>query len=146
MAGSFRFRCLRCHRCCRHQPGYVFLRESDVDDLAHFFKCRKEDFLRRYARLVHGSDGPRYSLQEKYNFDCVFWHNGCQVYPARPLQCQVYPFWPRIVASSASWNSEAKSCPGIGQGQSYSATTVAEMVARLESSPYYRPENAAAKE
>ena len=61
------------------------------------------------------------SLKEKDNYDCIFLtKNGCSIYEGRPSQCRTYPFWESIVESRANWESEGKSCPGIGKGRKIS--------------------------
>ncbi len=32
-------------------------------------------------------------LKLKENGDCVFWDDGCTIYPERPRQCRTFPFW-----------------------------------------------------
>ena len=61
------------------------------------------------------------SLKEKDNYDCIFLtKNGCSIYEGRPSQCRTYPFWESIVESRVNWESEGKSCPGIGKGRKIS--------------------------
>lgn len=129
---GLRFECLRCHACCRHEPGFVYLSDTDIQRLARHLGLDEAAFLSSYARCVPGPDGSWvYSLKEKTNFDCIFWKDGCTVYEARPLQCQAYPFWPRIVATPESWRNEARYCPGIDQGQEHPIHEVAEWVRRM---------------
>ena len=40
---------------------------------------------------------------------CIFLgedNKACTVYPARPIQCSTYPFFPRFLRTPESWNSE----------------------------------------
>ena len=61
------------------------------------------------------------AVKEKDNYDCIFLtKNGCSIYEGRPSQCRTYPFWESIVESRANWESEGKSCPGIGKGRKIS--------------------------
>ena len=76
----------------------------------------REQVIERYVRRV----GRRQSLVEKPNLDCVFWDNGCTIYPVRPTQCRTYPFWPENVESKEEWEAEDERCPGIGKGRRYS--------------------------
>jgi len=128
---GLRFECTLCHACCRHDPGYVFLSEADIQRLSQHLSLSPEQFLSEFCRCVDLDSGPVYSLKEKQNFDCIFWDLGCTVYPARPLQCQTYPFWGRIVASKHSWNQEARFCPGIDRGSFHSAEIIEQKVKSL---------------
>lgn len=113
---GLRFECTSCGHCCRHEPGYVFLSDNDLKHLAGFFTISVEKFSQEYCRTVDVVLAKRLSLTETQDNDCIFWNQGCTVYPARPLQCRSYPFWPAILSDSASWEREAEQCPGIGSG------------------------------
>ena len=61
------------------------------------------EFSAKFVRRV----GQRYSLIERPGGDCIFWDKsaGCTVYPARPVQCQTWPFWPENVEIEAKIGS-----------------------------------------
>lgn len=105
------FKCTGCGKCCTGTPGYVWINEEEMADMAAFLKISVGDFKKRYVRKV----GSRYSLTElKRNYDCVFLKDGkCQVYMARPIQCRTYPFWPQNLQSPDAWEETAKACEGI---------------------------------
>lgn len=128
---GLRFECTRCHACCRHDPGYVFLSSEDIARLSNHLAISEKDFLETYCRCVDLGSGPVYSLKEKPNFDCIFWDNGCAIYPARPLQCQTYPFWGKVVATELSWKREAQFCPGIGKGPLVPKEKIEEYLQRM---------------
>ncbi len=112
------FECQRCSSCCRHDPGYVFLSEKDINRLTCFLKLKKEDFINKYCKTVSVGTFKRISIIEKSNNDCWFWDdNGCKVYEARPLQCRSYPFWFSCLADLNTWNGEEEHCPGINKGK-----------------------------
>ena len=114
------FECQQCSHCCRHEPGYVYLSERDLNKLLAFFKTDKESFIEKYCRYVPYYDGSEViCLKEKPGYDCIFWDNGCKAYEARPLQCSTYPFWSFILKSKKDWDSEAASCPGINKGKKH---------------------------
>jgi len=118
---GLRFGCVRCSRCCRHTPGYVFLSEQDIEKLCAFLDIHRDEFYRSYCRQVPLGIVNRVSLTEKPNLDCVFWENdGCTVYAARPLQCRSFPFWSSSLSSKVRWKEVARECPGIGAGQVHS--------------------------
>jgi Fe-S-cluster containining protein len=72
------------------------------------------DFIATHTRRVDG----RLSLREEPDGRCVLFESGlgCRAYEARPRQCRTWPFWARIVATSAAWEREAADCPGMGTG------------------------------
>ncbi len=120
---GLQFSCTRCSACCRHTPGYVFLSQKDLDDLAAFLKTSRVDLKSAYCRQVSFGQVRRLSLIEKKNLDCIFWEaengshgGGCSVYPARPLQCRSFPFWASSMTSREEWDRCGRTCPGIGRG------------------------------
>ena len=135
-ADGLRFDCTRCQRCCRLQPGYVFLSQSDLDQLAAFLELPVEEVRVRYCREVEVGGVSRLSLQEHANYDCVFWgEGGCSVYAARPLQCRSFPFWPSQLADAESWRMAAQDCPGVTLGPLHSAVEIDYWLARREAEP-----------
>jgi uncharacterized protein len=115
---GLRFGCTRCSACCRHTPGYVFLSEADVRALMAHLGVSRKDFLLDCCRQVDFGIARRLSLREKPNVDCIFWgEGGCTVYPARPLQCRSFPFWPAHLGSRKDWDDCAARCPGVGKGE-----------------------------
>ena len=83
----------------------------------------RDEFRRLYTRHLRGG---AVSLVEKRNNDCVFWDRsaGCKVYAARPRQCRTWPFWRAVVHTPETWKDEARSCPGMNQGQSHDAASI----------------------
>lgn len=112
-AGGLRFACRRCGRCCSGEPGYVFLRLGEAEGIAAALGLGLEAFFLRHTRRVPGG----ISLRERPDGRCAYLREGCAIYAARPRQCRAYPFWPRILASRAAWEREARECPGIGEGE-----------------------------
>ena len=111
---GLRFGCTQCGKCCTGAPGYVWLDAADLDTLAAFHGEPSDQFEKTYTRLV----GPRRSLREKANGDCIFYDRaaGCTVYSARPRQCRTWPFWESNVRSPEDWEETCQACPGSGQG------------------------------
>lgn len=115
---GLKFSCKQCSHCCRHEPGFVYLSKNDLTKLSTWFNLDIQEFCNRYCRWVDYYQGTKVlCLQEKQNFDCIFWDNGCKAYEARPIQCKTYPFWSFIIKDKQSWFEESKSCPGINNGQ-----------------------------
>ncbi len=105
------FACTECGQCCTGSPGYVWVTEEEIAEMAAFLKISPKDFMHRYVRRV----GNRYSLVEmKKSYDCVFLKDRkCQVYGARPTQCRTFPWWPHHLTSPEAWKEAAHHCEGI---------------------------------
>lgn len=108
---GLRFKCTECGKCCTGEPGFVWITEEEIKQMALFLKIPIDDFVRRYVRNIFG----RLSLIEnKVNFDCVFLKDKrCQIYEARPQQCRNFPWWKENLESKESWNEASKRCEGI---------------------------------
>jgi uncharacterized protein len=122
------FSCTRCGACCTGAPGFVWVDAQEMARMANYRKQTLDQFTRQYVRRV----GRRYSLIEKPNGDCIFWDKqaGCTVYPARPVQCQTFPFWRENVESSEAWEQVKERCPGAGHGQFFSVEEIEAAAAR----------------
>ena len=122
---GLRFECTRCSNCCRHEPGYVFLTEEDLQSVAKATGTTRAEALAKYCRTIDAGIVKRISLKEKDNFDCIFWEDdGCTIYSGRPFQCRSYPFWSGVVASRDSWERESLKCPGINRGKTHSMESI----------------------
>jgi Fe-S-cluster containining protein len=123
------FECTRCGACCTGAPGYVWVNAEEIARLAEHRGETVDDFSRRYVRRV----GARYSLIEKPGGDCVFWDRsaGCTVYPARPVQCQTWPFWPENLESPADWERVRGGCPGAGNGPLFTVEQIRAAAAKV---------------
>lgn len=134
---GLQFECTQCGHCCRHEPGYVFLSENDLNQLLKYLSISQDEFVKKYCRIVDVGFFKRISLIEKPNNDCIFWQNGlgCSVYNARPLQCRSYPFWHAVVDSEESWKEETDSCPGMNRGKLHSEEEILEWLKKREENP-----------
>ncbi len=123
------FGCTKCGACCTGAPGYVWVDAAEVVALAQFRGQSPEEFSRAYVRRV----GDRYSLIERPGGDCVFWDKGvgCTVYPARPVQCQTWPFWPENVETPEDWEHVTGVCPGSGRGRVFSVEEIRASAGRV---------------
>jgi Fe-S-cluster containining protein len=124
------FSCTRCGACCTGAPGYVWVSPGEIERLAEYRGESVERFSSTFVRQV----GERYSLIEKPGGDCIFWEKsaGCTVYPARPNQCQTWPFWPENVETPQDWEHVKAICPGSGHGRLYS---VEEILTSIRKTP-----------
>lgn len=124
---GLRFSCARCSRCCREEPGFVYLSRSDLTNLARWSRIQESEFIGRFCRWVPYYDGTEaLCLNEKENFDCVFWNDGCSCYDARPVQCATYPFWPFLLESRAAWDGNMPDCPGVNSGELHASAEIEE--------------------
>jgi uncharacterized protein len=113
-AQGLTFACRQCANCCSGAPGYVWVTPEDMQRAADHLLMSFDDFTRRYVRQV----GPRFSLVEKFNYDCIFLARdgkgtGCLIYPVRPTQCRTWPFWNENLRTRDHWQHAAAKCPGI---------------------------------
>jgi uncharacterized protein len=117
-AEGLRFECQSCGRCCGGGPGYVWVDEADLREIASRLGQDAEEFRRAYVRnLWRGM-----SLREKSNYDCVLLDGSgrCTAYEARPVQCRNWPFWPSNLRDPSDWMEASERCPGIGIGPLFS--------------------------
>ena len=123
------FECTRCGACCTGAPGFVWVDREEIDRLAEFKGMTLGAFSREFVRRI----GDRYSLKEKAGGDCVFWDRGkgCTVYPARPVQCQTWPFWPENIATPEEWEQVTGVCPGSGQGRLFTVEEIRASASRV---------------
>ena len=124
-ADGLRFACTQCGNCCTGPPGYVWITDDDIAQLAKHFGLDRERFLERYARKLRG----RWSLREhktKHGYDCIFLDREsepgkavCSLYEARPTQCRTWPFWPENLTTPKTWEKVKREtpCPGMDNGQ-----------------------------
>jgi uncharacterized protein len=113
---GLRFDCQQCHNCCRGaQAGGVYPSRPEVKRIAAWLKVSLYAFRARYMRSLDGAP----SLRIRPNGDCVFWKDGCTIYPVRPRQCRTFPFWPENLASPQAWDDVRKTCHGAGRGKLY---------------------------
>lgn len=108
------FKCTECGKCCTGTPGYVWVTEKEMSDMAAVIKISVDEFKRKYTR----TRGNRYALVERKalngDYDCVFLKDKkCLVYLARPTQCRTFPWWEQNLVSEESWKCAAEECEGI---------------------------------
>ena len=116
------FKCTQCGHCCKIE-GYVWVNDEEIQAMADHLKMTADDFEWQSVRRV----GRRRSLFEKPNHECIFWEDGCTVYPARPTQCKTFPFWKQNLESMDEWLDVVEECPGSGTGVVYSAKEITEL-------------------
>lgn len=113
-AEGLAFECTGCGDCCRGPGGYVWMNLSEAEKMAAELKLSTEAFAKKYLRRANN----RLALIDGFDGNCVFLDDEagkCKVYAARPAQCRAYPWWPEVVKSRRTWESEIRMCEGIGR-------------------------------
>jgi hypothetical protein len=125
-ADGLRFQCTRCGNCCSGEPGFVWVNEEETQAIADY----RGEPLVEVVGLYTRREGPRRSLKEKANGECIFYDQtaGCTIYPARPRQCRTWPFWECNTQSPEAWAATAAECPGCNQGELIPADEITRRV------------------
>lgn len=110
-AEGLHFECTGCGQCCTGSPGYIWVDEEEIEQIADHLNLSVQEFAKRYLRRVKG----HFSLLElPHTFDCIFLKDKkCQIYSVRPTQCRTFPWWPRNLKSAQDWQEAARCCEGI---------------------------------
>ncbi len=109
---GLKFACTECGKCCTGQPGYVWITQEEIEEMAKALNISVPDFVKQYTRQVDG----QLSLKEfPRTYDCIFLRDGnkCLLYKARPKQCRTCHLWCDNIESEKAWNEPAKQCEGI---------------------------------
>ena len=102
--------CKNCEgNCCIGESGYIWVNPKEISEIAKFLNMDIDEFKNKYLIKV----GYKYSIKEKpykNGFACIFFNNGCEIYPVRPTQCKTFPFWEYFKNHIEELKKE---CPGI---------------------------------
>lgn len=113
---GLKFGCTECGKCCSGLPGYVWVSEQEVENIANSLQISPKEFIKKYVRQVNGAMSLlEYRDMEDHNqFACVFLKDKkCSIYSERPMQCRTFPWWPGNLHSKKGWLEAAKECEGI---------------------------------
>ena len=123
-----KFKCTGCGACCTGSPGYVWLEESDIENLLEHLEISRDELIEKYCREING----RISLiEDDKTFDCVFLkENRCSLYGARPKQCRTYPFWSDVIQDKKTWDQEKHHCEGINhsKGKTFTQSDILKII------------------
>ncbi len=128
---GLRFACTRCGRCCTGDPGIVFIDRREAAVIARYLSLPLDRFLQTRTRRYRNG----YSILEHPDGRCLFFDDGCLIYPVRPTQCRTYPFWFRNLRSETQWQKVAAECPGVGQGAVIGREQILDQVRRTMPRP-----------
>jgi len=121
---GLRFACTRCGACCTGEPGIVYVSREESLEISSFLGL---DFGVVTGRMLDPfRDG--FTVREAEDGRCIFYENGCVVYPVRPLQCSTFPFWFQNVRSQKAWEQVRARCPGIGSGRLFTREEIIMLV------------------
>jgi len=126
-AGGLHFECQQCGRCCSGpSEGYIWVTKPEIELITDFLKIPIGQVRRDYLKRV----GFRTTIIEQPNTkNCIFLREvegqkKCMIYPVRPSQCRIWPFWPDNLANVDAWNKAAQKCSGINRGRLYSSEEI----------------------
>lgn len=123
---GLRFECTQCGDCCTGEPGYVWVNDKEIKEIAKFLGTSETEVREYYGR----KDYKGITLREKANGDCIFFARGqgCTIYAVRPTQCRTWPFWRGNVDTKEDWKKTCEICPGSGKGKLISAEEILKRV------------------
>jgi Fe-S-cluster containining protein len=148
---EIRFECQRCGSCCHlrrpedfddlvpmdrlkefwEKSNLIYLTVEDVDNIGKKTGMKPGDFV----NTLYKYDGSCVKVDEtggkvildlpvmksKNDTTCIFYNEGCSVYPVRPNACRLFPF--RVEERTTPEGDTLlkigynPSCPGIGKGE-----------------------------
>ncbi len=124
---GIRFQCQGCGTCCTGAPGVVRVDVPEIVAIAAFLDRSVGEIIDAF--VFPWEDG--HSIKEDADGRCLFYDDGCRIYPVRPRQCRTFPFWVSIMRAEFHWHATCRQCPGIGTGRRYTKTEILDV---LESS------------
>ena len=127
-ASGLHFECTQCGNCCSGVPGYVWVSQNEIKEIADFLKLSTEEFAKQFLRLLYS----KISLIELPNYDCIFLQRikegiKCKIYPVRPAQCRTWPFWKMNLKDSSAFLNNTKRCQGINRGKKFPQNQIDEL-------------------
>jgi uncharacterized protein len=128
---GIRFSCRQCGGCCTGEPGIVYADKDELTLIAQYLEMPREILEERFTNPF--LDG--FTIKEVEDGRCIFYENGCVIYPFRPLQCRTFPFWFQNMRSMKAWKEACKRCPGISEGRLYTKEEILRTIA--ESYPVF---------
>lgn len=119
-ADGLHFECTGCGNCCKLADGFVYVTEDEIRGMSKHLKLSITAFADQYLE-IHKN---RYVLKSNGDACILLENNVCRVYPARPVQCRTFPFWPANLKSKYRWKITQLTCEGIGRGRLYSKSDI----------------------
>ena len=84
------FKCTQCGACCRI-PGYVFLKDEELEKIAGFLELSVDEFTEKFCNI--STDRRGLVLKCNDNDSCIMLDtsNRCVIHEAKPAQCSGFP-------------------------------------------------------
>lgn len=127
---GFSFQCRMCGKCCGEEPGIIRTTPLERINIAEHLNIEVSELKTKYMkRLPHSL-----SIKERDNYDCVFLDEEtkkCRIYPVRPKQCRLFPFWKSMLEDKKEWDFYAERCPGINFGRQYTPEEIEKIYNKL---------------
>ncbi len=134
---GLRFECQRCGACCTGEPGFIFVNMREIVQIARYISRDPSGFIDEYLYPFRTG----YSIKEHDDGRCLFYQEGCTIYPVRPEQCRTFPFWFENLRSLKKWRKVTRECPGIDKGSTYSKEQILEFIhTSIDSTVKSRPQ------
>lgn len=121
---GIRFQCQRCGACCTGDPGVVRVSETEIAGMAAHLALPVSRVIETFLYPFEGG----YSIREERDGRCLFFADGCRIYPVRPLQCRTFPFWFSNLRSETRWRQISRACPGIGRGRLFPKSEILDIL------------------
>lgn len=89
-------KCNHCGLCCTDPCTQVNLTIGDISRISDYIKLPIEELFKEYIDLnpFGDSDLKHYDLDLGLNKPCKFRiDEKCSIYPTRPLNCRIFPYW-----------------------------------------------------
>ena len=121
---GIRFECRRCGACCIGDPGVVRVDKREIADIAAYLgmsvSAVGDGFLHPWENEQR--------IRETDDGRCLFFEDGCRIYPVRPNQCKTFPFWFANLRAEQRWIQISRQCPGIGSGHLYTKADILDIL------------------
>ena len=110
------FYCQRCGRCCKRLGLPWPWPPSKLNVMADYLKISKADLVNRYYGDIVTTEGKMsVRLDRKRTTPCPFLgtDGDCQIYPVRPVECDLYPFDERCRSDVRLGSFIGIDCPAL---------------------------------
>jgi uncharacterized protein len=121
------FACRRCGDCCTGDPGVVQVNVTAIADIAAYLGMPVSAVIDAFLYPWENGHG----IRETDDGRCLFYEDGCRIYPVRPQQCRTFPFWFANLRSEARWDQIHSQCTGIGTGRLYTKNEILDILALM---------------
>ena len=112
------FKCITCGECCFGKGG-IFMEAEEIERISGFLGLKREAFLSQACEERHG----RWYIRTGKDGFCLYFdkEKNCLIHPVKPGRCQLWPFFPAIVADPENWELAKEACPGINPDCTFEA-------------------------